>query len=96
MCTFLHADFKGVELNVARQYVHFTRKGIQESFFFIYEEEEDDEVLPVSELPLLEEQRVCGVEIQDLSCLASGHDLNLTYEDIANLWCKGIAVGDND
>ena len=53
-------------------------------------------MLPVSELPLLVEQRVCGVEISDLPCLASGHNSNLTSEDMADLWRQGISVDDNN
>ena len=52
-------------------------------------------MLIVSELPLLAEQRVCGVEISDLPCLASGHNSNLTSEDTADLWRQVISV-DND
>ena len=46
----------------------------------------------VSELPLLVERRVCGVGILDLPCLDSGHNLNLTSEDMDDLWRQGIAV----
>ena len=74
MYTFSHADFKGVEFYAARQRVLLTREGREEDFFVRNEEEEDDEVLSVSELPLLVEQRVGGVEISDLPCLASGHN----------------------
>ena len=49
-------------------------------------------MLPVSELPLLAEQRVCGVEISGLTCLDSRDNLNLTSENIADLRCQGIAV----
>ena len=65
---------------------------MEEDFFASDEEEYCNEVLPVSELPLLVEQRVCGVEISGLSCLASGHNLNLMSEDMADLWHQGIAV----
>ena len=33
-----------------------------------------------------------GVEILDLPCLASGHNSNLTYEDMADLRSQGIDV----
>ena len=78
MYTFLHADFEGIEFYAAMWYVHLTKEGRDEYFFFKEEEEEDNEVLPVSELPMLVEQRVCGVKILDLSCLASGYNSNLT------------------
>ena len=42
-------------------------------------------MLSVLELHFLVEQRVSGVEILDLPCLASGHNSNLTSEDIADL-----------
>ena len=84
--TFLHADFEGIEFYTARWYGNLTKEVIEEDFFVNYEEEEDDKVLPVSELPLLVEQRVCGVEISDLPCLASGHYSDLTFEDMADLW----------
>ena len=35
------------------KYFHFTKDVIEEDFLFSDEEEEDDEVMPVSELPLL-------------------------------------------
>ena len=53
-------------------------------------------MLPVSELILLVEQRVCGVEILDLPCLASGHNLNLTSEDMADLRRQGISVNNEN
>ena len=37
---------------------------------------------------------MCGVEISDLPCLASGHNSNLNYEDMADLWHQDIAVDD--
>ena len=49
-------------------------------------------MLPVSELILLVEQRVCGVEILDLPCLASGHNSDLTSEEIADLWSQCISI----
>ena len=52
-------------------------------------------MMQVSELPLLLEQRVCGVEISDLPCLASGHNSKLTSEDMAYLRRQIIAV-END
>ena len=39
---------------------------------------------------------MCGVQILDLPCLSSGHNLNLTYEDMADLWRQGIAVNDEN
>ena len=51
-------------------------------------------MLPVSYLPLLVEQRVCGVENLDLPCLDSGYNLNLTLKDRAYLRPQGITVGD--
>ena len=53
-------------------------------------------MLLVSELPFLVEKKVCGVEILDLLCLDSGHNLNLTSEETADLRRQGIAVGDNN
>ena len=52
-------------------------------------------MLPVSELPFLVEQRVCGAEISHLPCLASGHNSNLTSEDMDNLRRQGISVNDD-
>ena len=49
-----------------------------------------------SELPLLVSERVCGVKISDLSCLASGHNLNPTSEYMAGLQIKGIDVDNNN
>ena len=89
---FSHADFEGVEFYAARQYVHLTKEGREEDFFVSDKEEEDYEVLPVSDLPLLAEQRVCGVEILYVPCLASGHNPNLTSEDMADLRRQGIDV----
>ena len=37
----------------------------------------------------------CGVEISDLPCLVSGHNLDLTSEDMADIHHQGIAVGDS-
>ena len=71
---------------------HFTKEGIEEYYFVGDKQEEDDRVQIFSELPLLVEQRVCGDEISDLSYLASGHNLNLTSEDMADLQRQGIAV----
>ena len=53
-------------------------------------------MLPVSELQFLAEQRVCGVEILNLPCLASGCNLNLTADDMADLRRQGIAFDDNN
>ena len=39
---------------------------------------------------------MCGVEISDLLCLVSGHNLNLTSEDMADLRRQGIAVNDDN
>ena len=52
--------------------------------------------MPVSELPFLVEQRVRVVEILDLPFLASGHNLNLTSEDMADLRLQGIAFDNNN
>ena len=39
---------------------------------------------------------MCGVGILDLPCLASGHNSNLTSEDMSDIRRQGIAVdGDN-
>ena len=93
---FSHADFEGVEFYAARRYVHLKKEGREEDFFVNEEEEEDNEVMSVSELPLLVEQRVCGVENLDLPCLASGHNSNLISEDMADLRRQGIAVNNNN
>ena len=93
---FSHAYFKGVSFYAARWYVHLKKNVREEDFFVSYEEEEDYEVLPVSELTLLEEQRVCGVEISYLPYLASGHNLNLTSEYRADLWRQVITINDNN
>ena len=95
--TFLHAYFEGVEFYAARRYVNLTKKEREDELFVSDEDEEDDEVLPVSELTLLVEKMVWGVEISDSPCLASGHNSNLTSENMTDLWCQGIAVdGDNE
>ena len=52
-------------------------------------------MLPVSELTLLLEKMVCGVEISDLPCLASGYNSNLNYDDMADLRRQGI-IDDDD
>ena len=62
-----------------------TKERRYEGLFFSDEEKDDGEVLPVSESPLLVVKMVCVVEISDLSCLASGHNLVLTYEDMTDL-----------
>ena len=41
------------------------------------------------------EQRLGGVEISDLPCLASGQNSNFTSDDMADLRRQGIAVDDN-
>ena len=53
-------------------------------------------MLPVSDLHLLVEKRVCGAEILDLPCLASGHNSNLTSEDMADLRRQGISFDNNN
>ena len=53
--TFLHADFEGVEFYAVRRSFHLTKEGIEEELFVSDEEEEYNEVMPVSELPLLVE-----------------------------------------
>ena len=52
--------------------------------------------MPVSELHLLVEQRVCGVEISNLPFLASGNNLNLTSEDMEDLRCQCIDIDNNN
>ena len=84
--TFLHADFEGIQFYTARWYGNLTKVVIEEDFFVNYEEEEDDKVLPVSELPLLVEQRVGGVQISYLPCSTTNHSSNLTSEDMADIW----------
>ena len=93
---FSHFDFEGVNFYAAKQYDHFTNEGRVEEFFVSNKQEEDYEVLPVSELTSLEEQRVCGVEISDLPCLDSGHNWNLTSEEMCDLQHKVIAVDDEN
>ena len=39
---------------------------------------------------------MCDVEIWDLPCVASGHNSNLTSEDMADLRRQVIAVVDNN
>ena len=40
---------------------------------------------------------MCGVKILFLPCLASGHNSNLTYEDMVDIRRQGISVDkDND
>ena len=65
--TFWHADFEGAEFYATRRYVHLTKEGREEDFCVSDEKEYED--LPVSELTLLVEQRVCGVKLSDLPCL---------------------------
>ena len=50
----------------------------------------------VSLTPLVAEQRVGGVEFSYLPCLASGQNLNLTSDDMADLRCQVIAVNDDN
>ena len=50
----------------------------------------------VSELTFLVEQRVCGVEMSDLLCLAAGINSNLISDDMADLQRQGIAMDDNN
>ena len=45
---------------------------------------------------MLLEQRVRGVEMSDLTCLDAGRNLNLTSDDMADLWRQGIAAGDGN
>ena len=59
--TFLHAYFGGVEFYATRKYVNLTKEGREEDFFVNEEEEEEYEVMPVSQTPLVVEQRVGGV-----------------------------------
>ena len=40
------------------------------------------------------EQRVVSVEFFDLPYLASGRNLNLTYDDMSDLRLQGIALDD--
>ena len=61
--TFSHADFEGVEYCATRRYVSLSKKVIEEDLFVSDENKYGNEVLPVSELPLLVEQRLCDVEI---------------------------------
>ena len=72
------------------------KEGREEDFFVSDEYEEDYEVLPVSELPLLVEQRVFSAEISDLPCLTSGNNSNLTYDNMADIKHQGIAVDDDN
>ena len=53
-------------------------------------------MLTVSELNLLVEKRVVGVEISGLPCLASGRSSRLTSDYIADLRRQGIAVDDKN
>ena len=39
---------------------------------------------------------MCGVEISGLPCLDSGHNSNLTSEDMYNLWLQGMSVNDKN
>ena len=96
MYRFLHDDFEGVEYCATRQYVSLPKEVREEDFFVSDAQEDGNEVLPVSELHFFVEQRVYDVEIWDLPCLASGHNLNLTSEEMADLWRQGIAVDDNN
>ena len=41
-------------------------------------------------------KRVCGVEIFDLPCVASGNNSYLSSRDMADLWRQGISVDDNN
>ena len=63
VCTFLHAYFKNVEFYFTRRCVHLTKEGTESDLFVSEEEEGDDELLKVSELSFLVQQKVCGVEI---------------------------------
>ena len=90
MYSFLHADFDSVKIYSTRLYVHLTKEGKEEDFFVTSAEKEDDEFLPVLELPLLVEQRVCAVEILNLPCLASGHNSNPISEDMAVSGAKAL------
>ena len=57
---FYHADFEGVEFYAVMKFVHLKKEGKYGDFFVSDEEEEDDEVIPVSEIPLLVE-KLCVV-----------------------------------
>ena len=39
---------------------------------------------------------MCGVEILDLPCLDSGHNSNLTSEEMVDIRNQGISVDDNN
>ena len=60
---FLHAYFNGVEFYFTRRCVHLTKEGTESDLFVSKEEEKDGELLKVSELSFLVQQKVCGVEI---------------------------------
>ena len=96
MYTFLYADFEGVGFYAARWYINLTKNKREKDFFVSDEEEEYDEALPVSELLLLVEQRVCGVEISGLPYLDSGNNFNFTSEYMADIQEQGIAVYNNN
>ena len=53
-------------------------------------------MLSVPELTLLVERRVGGVEFLDLSCVASGMNLNLTSDDMAGIKRQGISADDKN
>ena len=53
-------------------------------------------MLSVSELNVLLEQSVCGVEIFNSLCLASGRTSNITSDDMADHRRQGIAVDDDN
>ena len=42
------------------------------------------------------EQTVGGVEFLDLTCLASGQSLNLTFDDMDDMQSQGIDVYDEN
>ena len=93
--TSSYSDLEGVGFYAARRYFHLKKYQIEAELFLSEEEEEDNEVLPVSGLNLLAEKRVCGVEILDLPCLASGENSNLTSDDMADLRSQVISVNDD-
>ena len=53
-------------------------------------------MLPVSQIYLAVKHRVGDVEFLDLPILASGENLNLTANDMADLRYQGIAVDDDN
>ena len=94
---FTHFNFTNQKFYAAKQYIHVTKEGEEDSLFVLAES-----AIPTSSaggigtMSVDGNNRANGAEANDAPILLSGRTPNIRLEDMVEIFRQGIAIDDNN